>query len=58
MLPVIEAGALHLPLVEREAERLDQVQRGAGGKARTPGVAGVPVDLGMHEDDVDRQRRR
>ena len=53
MLPVVETGAPHLTRVEREAERLDEVQRGAGGQARPAGVTGVPVDLRMHEDYVD-----
>ena len=53
VFPVVEAGAAHLALVKREPERLDQVQRGAGGEAASAGVAGVPVDLGMHEHDVD-----
>ena len=36
MLPVIEARALDLLLVERETERLDQMQRGAGGETGAP----------------------
>ena len=40
VLPVVEAGAFHLALVEREAERLDEMQRGAGGEAGAAGVAG------------------
>ena len=61
VLPVVEARALHLPFIQREAERLDQMQRGAGSQAGPPGVAGVPVNLGMHEDDVNgalRHRRQ
>ena len=54
VFPVVEAGAAHLALVKREPERLDQVQRGAGGEAASPGVAGVPVDLGIYQDDMDR----
>ncbi len=34
MLPVVEAGAPDGALVEREAERLDQVEEGAGGRDR------------------------
>ena len=47
MLPVVETSAFDLALVEREAERLDEVQRGAGGKARAARVPGVPVNLGV-----------
>ena len=53
MLPVIEARALDLLLVEREAEGLDEMERGAGGETSAAGVSGVPVDLRLHEDDVD-----
>ena len=52
VLPIVEAGALHLPFLEREAERLDEMQGGAGGEARTAGVPGVPVNLWMDEYDV------
>ena len=55
MLPVVKAGAFHLTLVEREAEWLDEVQNCAGSEARSARVAGVPVNLRMHEDYVDRQ---
>jgi hypothetical protein len=55
MLPVVETGALDLFLVEREAERLNQMQRGAGRQAGATDVAGVPVDFRMHENDVDAQ---
>lgn len=53
MLPVIETGALDLSLVEGESEWLDEVQGGAGRQAGATGVAGVPVDLGVNEDDVN-----
>jgi hypothetical protein len=56
VLPVVQPGALHLPLAEREPERLDEMERGAGREARASRVSGVPVDLGMYEDDVGRQR--
>ena len=50
--PVVEPGAPHLLVVEREAERPDEVQLRADGQAGPPGVAGVPVDLRLDEDDV------
>jgi hypothetical protein len=55
MLPIIEAGALDLSFVEGEAKRLNEVQRGAGGEARSAGVSGVPVNLGVYEYDVYSQ---
>ena len=55
MLPVIESGAFDLAFVERESERLDEVQSGPGCKAGAAGVTGIPVDLGVDEDDVNGQ---
>ena len=55
MLPVVEAGALDLFLVEGEAQWLDQMQRGAGRETRATGVAGVPVNLGMNQNNVNGQ---
>lgn len=55
MFPVVEARALHLALVQREPEWLDQMQRRAGGEARATRIARVPMDLGMHEYDVKAQ---
>lgn len=52
MLPVIEAGAFDLFFIEREAERLDQMQRGAGRETGAACITGVPVDFGMNENDV------
>src|SRR5204863_9325875 len=50
--PVVEAGAPDLALGEREAERLDEMELRAGGEAGAAGVAGVPVDLRLDQDDV------
>src|SRR5450759_1498214 len=54
VFPVVESRAFQLALAEGEAERLDEMQCGAGGETRPAGVAGVPVDLGMHEHDMER----
>ena len=53
MLPIVEARTTHLAFVERESERLDQVQRCTSGEAGPTGIAGVPVDLGVDQRDVD-----
>jgi hypothetical protein len=53
VLPVVEAGSLHLFFVERKAQRFDQVQGRPGRQARPADVAGIPVNLGMNKDDVD-----
>ena len=50
--PVVEPGAPNLLVVEREAERPDQVKLRADGQAGAPRVAGVPVDLRLDEHDV------
>ena len=53
MLPVVEPRAFDLALVERKTEWLDEMQRGADGQTRAAGVAGIPMDLGVYEDDVN-----
>jgi hypothetical protein len=58
VLPVVETGTSHLPFVERESERLDEVQRGASGQTRAPGIAGVPVNFGVDENDVEGHSRQ
>src|SRR5947209_7486570 len=52
VFPVVESSAFHLAFIEREAEWLDEVQRGAGSEARSTRIPGVPVNLRVHEDDV------
>src|SRR5439155_16102150 len=51
VLVVVEAGALQLAIVEPEAQRLDQVQLGAGVRCQSNDVAGVGRDLGLNEND-------
>jgi len=53
MLPIVEPGALDLTLVEREPQRLDQMKLRSRREARPPGVAGIPVNLGMDQDYVE-----
>jgi hypothetical protein len=53
VFPVVETGSLHLPVVEREAERPDEVKGGTDRKAGAAGVAGVPMDFRVDEDDVN-----
>ena len=50
MLPIVEAGPPHLPLVEGEAEGADEVEGGAGGEAGAAGVSRVPVNFRLHQD--------
>jgi len=58
VLPVVQPGTFDLPLVERKPERFDEMKRRTGREARATGVAGVPVDFGMDEDDVDQSELR
>ena len=55
--PVVEPGPAHLALVEGEAERLDKVELGSRRETGPPGVAGVPVDLGLDQNDVEHRLR-
>ena len=52
MRPIIQASPLHLTVVERKAQGFDEMKRRAGGQTGATGVAGVPVDLGVDEDNV------
>src|SRR3954451_21235638 len=51
--PVVEAGPAHLPLAEEEPERPHEVEPRPGGEAGAAGVAGVPVNLRLDQDDVE-----
>ena len=57
VLVVVEAGAAQARVVEREAQRLDQVQPRAGVRAQADDVAGVGRDFGLVEDDVEHAVR-
>src|SRR5215467_8568378 len=52
IFPIVQAGSLHLTLIERKAKGLDEMQNGAGRKARTARVSSVPMNFGMYEHDV------
>ena len=54
MLPIVEPRALHFAFVERKTKRLDQMKCRAGREARATGVTGIPMNLGMDENDVYR----
>lgn len=49
---IVEAGTLQARVVERKAERPDEVQRRAGIGAKPDDVAGVRRNLGLEQDDV------
>ena len=51
---VVEAGPSELPIVEVEAERLDEVQGCADVRAQADDVASVAGDLRGDEHDVER----
>ena len=55
VLVVVETGALQLPVVHGEAERLHQVQARAGVGREPDHIARIGRDLRMHEDDVEHQ---
>ena len=56
-IPIVEAGAAELGVGDLKAQRLDQMEAGAGGGAQAGDVAGVGRDFGMDEDDVERDGR-
>jgi hypothetical protein len=53
---VIETGAAHLGVVEREAERFDQVQLRPRVRAQADDVARVGRDFGFDQYDVKHCR--
>lgn len=53
-LPIVEPGPLELPLVERKPQRLDEVKLRSGGETGPSGIAGVPVDFWLNQNDVER----
>src|SRR5690606_24910578 len=50
---VVETGAAQLRVLEVEAERLDEVEPGAGDGREPDRIVGVPGDHGLVEEDVD-----
>ena len=50
--PIIQTGTLYFLIVEAEAEWLDEMERRSGRQTGAPGVAGIPVDFGVHKHDV------
>lgn len=45
--PIVEAGPPDLCVIQREAERCDEVQGGAGVGAKPDNIAGIGRDLGL-----------
>jgi hypothetical protein len=50
--PVVKPRALQIPVVQAEAQRLDQVQRRAGGRACPGDVAGILRDFRADQHHV------
>jgi hypothetical protein len=55
--PVVEARAAQVPVVDGEAERIDQMQRLVGRHAEAPDRPRVLRDLGRNQDDVHQRAR-
>jgi hypothetical protein len=58
MFPAIESSAFHPDALRAKPERLDELKRCDGRKARTAGVTGVPMALWADEDHVQHARIR
>ena len=54
-VPVIKSGALEVLIAQRIAQRLDQMQHGAGCGAAARDVAGILRDFGVDQYDIERQ---
>jgi hypothetical protein len=57
-LVVVQTGAAQFRVVQREAQRLDQVQSAAGIGAEPDDIAGVRRNLRLVEDDLEHGRDR
>ena len=52
-MPVVQTCAFHALVVEREAERLDQMQHAAGRRAGAGDIAGILRNLRLDQNDID-----
>src|SRR5215207_6054033 len=52
-VPIIESSATHIRIVDRKAERLDEVERRIRRNAEAGDVTGVGWNLGLNERDVE-----
>src|SRR4051812_30442340 len=52
VLPIVQTRALDSTVVQREAQWFDEMKGRASGQAGAAGVAGVPMDLRVDEDNV------
>ena len=52
LVPIIEAGSLQLPIIQRKAKRLDQMQRRLCGQAKPTDIACVWGYLRPNQDNV------
>jgi hypothetical protein len=57
VLPVVEPGAADLFVIEREAERFDEMEGRARREAETTSCAGVVGNFGGDENEVEHGRR-
>jgi len=55
-IPVVEAGASQVLVIDGKAELADQVQPGAGRRAQPGNVAGVGRDLRFDQDNMQVRR--
>ena len=52
LAPIIEPGPFQLPIFQRKAKRLDQMQRRASGETKPAHVARVRRNLRLNQNDV------
>ena len=54
-VPVVQPRPLHRLVADVEAQRLHQMEPGPGGGAGPGHVAGIGVDLGLHQHDIEHE---
>lgn len=52
LVPIVETGTFHPAVIQGKTQGSDQVQHGSGPQARATDVAGIPMHLRCHQDDV------
>ena len=53
VLPIVQAGAADMAIVDQEAQGTDEPQLGADGHARAADVAGVEGDFRLIKNDLE-----
>jgi len=51
-LPIIQPGSSYFAAVKGKTQGFDEMQKGAGGKAGTPDISGIPMYFRSYQNNV------